>query len=106
LFFLLFARWLSSLGSTPNSIRIFVYSPENGFWDIGDPAQVIQMAYNSSQQELEELRVVSLKVCQAVEEGEAQAGAPRRVASAPCAGMSPDVCIVHSTWGSKRPLVW
>jgi hypothetical protein len=32
------------------------------------------MAYNSSQQELEELRAVALETCQAVEEGEAQAG--------------------------------
>jgi hypothetical protein len=33
----------------------------------------VQTAYNSSQQELEELRVASLEVCQEVEEGEAQA---------------------------------
>jgi uncharacterized protein (DUF849 family) len=32
------------------------------------------MAYNSSQQELEELRTAALEVCQEVEEGEAQAG--------------------------------
>jgi hypothetical protein len=32
------------------------------------------MAYNSSQQELEELRAAALETCQAVEEGEAQAG--------------------------------
>jgi hypothetical protein len=32
------------------------------------------MAYNSSQRELEELRVAALEVCQEVEEGEAQAG--------------------------------
>jgi hypothetical protein len=32
------------------------------------------MAYNSSQQELEELRVATLEICQEVEEGEAQAG--------------------------------
>jgi hypothetical protein len=33
----------------------------------------VQAAYNSSQQELEELRAVALEVCQEVEEGEAQA---------------------------------
>jgi hypothetical protein len=33
----------------------------------------VQTAYNSSQQELEELRVAALEVCQEVEEGEAQA---------------------------------
>jgi hypothetical protein len=32
------------------------------------------MAYNSSQQELEELWAAALEVCQEVEEGEAQAG--------------------------------
>jgi hypothetical protein len=37
-------------------------------------AQVVQMAYNSSQQELEELRAAALETCQEVEEGEAQAG--------------------------------
>jgi RNA 3'-terminal phosphate cyclase len=34
----------------------------------------VQTAYNSSQQELEELRAASLETCQEVEEGEAQAG--------------------------------
>jgi hypothetical protein len=37
-------------------------------------AQVVQTAYNSSQQELEELRAAALKTCQEVKEGEAQAG--------------------------------
>jgi hypothetical protein len=37
-------------------------------------AQAAQTAYNSSQQELEELRDVALEACQEVEEGEAQAG--------------------------------
>jgi hypothetical protein len=32
------------------------------------------MAYNSSQQELEELRTAALEACQEVEQGEAQAG--------------------------------
>jgi hypothetical protein len=34
----------------------------------------MQTTYNSSQQELEELRAAALEVCQEVEEGEAQAG--------------------------------
>jgi hypothetical protein len=34
----------------------------------------VQTAYNSSQQELEELRAAALETCQAVEEGETQAG--------------------------------
>jgi hypothetical protein len=37
-------------------------------------AQAVQTAYNSSQQELEELRAAALELCQEVEEGEAQAG--------------------------------
>jgi hypothetical protein len=37
-------------------------------------AQVMQTAYNFSQQELEELRSAALETCQEVEEGEAQAG--------------------------------
>jgi hypothetical protein len=35
-------------------------------------AHAVQRAYNSSQQELEELRAAALEVCQEVEEGEAQ----------------------------------
>jgi hypothetical protein len=34
----------------------------------------VQTAFNSSQQELEELRAAALEACQEVEEGEAQAG--------------------------------
>jgi hypothetical protein len=37
-------------------------------------AQAVQTAYNSSQQELEELRAAALEACQEVEEGEAQDG--------------------------------
>jgi hypothetical protein len=47
-------------------------------------AQAVQMAYNSSQQELEELRAASLEACQEVEEGEVQAGTlPRQAAPKP-----------------------
>jgi hypothetical protein len=37
-------------------------------------AETLQAAYNSSEQELVELRTATLEACQAVEEGEAQAG--------------------------------
>jgi hypothetical protein len=37
-------------------------------------AETLQAAYNSSEQELVELRTTTLEACQAVEEGEAQAG--------------------------------
>jgi hypothetical protein len=38
LFFPLFVCWLSSLGSTPNLIRVFAFRPADGSWDIGDPS--------------------------------------------------------------------
>jgi hypothetical protein len=41
---------------------------------VTDPAKALQASYNSSEQELLELRSVALETCQAVEEGEAQAG--------------------------------
>jgi hypothetical protein len=37
-------------------------------------AQAIQTAYNSSQQELEELQAAALEACQGIEEGETQVG--------------------------------
>jgi hypothetical protein len=37
-------------------------------------AQAVQTAYNSSQEELEELQTATLEACQEVDEGEAQAG--------------------------------
>jgi hypothetical protein len=37
-------------------------------------AQATQTAYNSSQQELEELQAAALEACQDIEEGEVQAG--------------------------------
>jgi hypothetical protein len=37
-------------------------------------AETLQAAYNSSEQELVELRTATLEACQAVEEGKAQAG--------------------------------
>jgi hypothetical protein len=37
-------------------------------------AETLQAAYNSSEQELVELRGATLEACQAIEEGEAQAG--------------------------------
>jgi ABC-type molybdate transport system substrate-binding protein len=37
-------------------------------------AETLQAAYNSSEQELVELRTATLEACQAIEEGEAEAG--------------------------------
>jgi hypothetical protein len=62
-----------------NPLPIFV----SHFWisglrtTIGNSAtevQAVQTAYNSSQQELEELQAAALEACQGVEEGEVQAG--------------------------------
>jgi hypothetical protein len=36
LLFLLFACWLSSLGSVPNLVYIFAFRPTDGSWGIGD----------------------------------------------------------------------
>jgi hypothetical protein len=41
---------------------------------VTDRAETLQTAYDSSERELVELRAVALETCQAVEEGEAQAG--------------------------------
>jgi hypothetical protein len=41
--------------------------------ELDDPGSAVQTAYNSSQQEFEELRATALEACQGVEEGEAQA---------------------------------
>jgi hypothetical protein len=39
-----------------------------------DQVEALQASYNSSERELLELRFAALETCQAVEEGEAQAG--------------------------------
>jgi hypothetical protein len=57
---LFFCRWFSGLRAALGNTTT--------------QAEAVQTAYNSSQQELEELRAVALEVCQEVEEGEAQAG--------------------------------
>jgi hypothetical protein len=42
----------------------------------------------------------------ALRKAKRRSGAPWRVASVPWEGMLPDVCAVHSTWGSRKPLAW
>jgi hypothetical protein len=68
--------------------------------------EAIQTAYNSSQQELEDLQGVALEACQSVEEGDAQAGSSMESRLRALVGMSPGVCVVRSTSGSRRPSVW
>jgi hypothetical protein len=64
------------LGFAPNFISfLFVASrPTDRAGHTTSRAETLQTAYNSSQQELEELRAAALETCQEVEEGEAQAG--------------------------------
>jgi hypothetical protein len=44
---------------------------QKALWTSTIQVQAIQTAYNSSQQELEELQVASLEACQGIEEGDA-----------------------------------
>jgi hypothetical protein len=66
---------LACLESAPNSVSCFWFSGLRTIvGNSATQAQAVQTAYNSSQQELEELRVAALEACQGVEEGEVQAG--------------------------------
>jgi hypothetical protein len=69
-------------------------------------AQAVQMSYNSSQQELEELRTAALEVCQEVEEGEVQAESS--MASRLHAIGRHITQRMHRTltWVSRRPSGW
>jgi hypothetical protein len=46
----------------------------NALGNSATQTQAVQTAYNSSQQELDELRAAALEACQGVEGGEVQAG--------------------------------
>jgi hypothetical protein len=75
LLFLLFACWPSSFGDPLPAKFVFLLSGlRTALGSSTTQVQVIQTAYNSSQQELEELRAANLEACQGIEEGEAQAG--------------------------------
>jgi hypothetical protein len=63
------------------------------------------MAYNSSQQELEELQATALKTCQGIEEGEAQAGSSMASRLSALGGHVTQHTVPF-TWGSKKPLAW
>jgi hypothetical protein len=67
---------LACSGSAPD-FRFFVVGFAGLRTALGNTttqAEVVQTAYNSSQQEMEELRAAALEVCREVEEGEAQVG--------------------------------
>jgi hypothetical protein len=63
-------------------------------------AEAVQTTYNSSQQELEELRTAALETCQGIEEGEAQAGSSLASRLRALVGMSPSTCVVPSILAS------
>jgi hypothetical protein len=61
--------------SLPTCISLSVaFRPADRSGNMTSQAEATQAAYNSSQQELDELRAAALETCQEVEEGEAQAG--------------------------------
>jgi hypothetical protein len=53
--------------------RSWFLGPRNALGNSTTQAESLQTAYNSSQQELEELWAATLEACQGVEEGEVQA---------------------------------
>jgi DNA repair exonuclease SbcCD ATPase subunit len=57
----------------PILLHVFgFFRPGTALGNLATQAQAVQTAYNSSQQELEELRAATLEACQEVEEGEVQ----------------------------------
>jgi predicted nucleic acid-binding Zn-ribbon protein len=67
LFFLGFAR-------NSVSLCLWLTGLRTALGNMTTQAEVVQTAYNSSQQELEALQAAALETCQGIEEGEAQAG--------------------------------
>jgi hypothetical protein len=64
------------LGFAPNFVFLCSWLPglRTALGHATTQAEVVQAAYNSSQQDLEELQATALETCQGVEEGEAQDG--------------------------------
>jgi hypothetical protein len=71
-----------------------------------DWSETLQAAYDSSERELVELRAAALETCQAVEEGEAQAGSSVASRLRALGGISRGACVTRFTWASRRPSVW
>jgi hypothetical protein len=71
-----FACRLVFRGFAPNFLflRLWLLGLRTALGNTTTQAEAVQTAYNSSQQELEELRATALETCQEIEEGEAQAG--------------------------------
>jgi hypothetical protein len=70
------ARRFVFRGFAPNFLfpRLWLSGLRTSLGNTTTQAEAVQTAYNSSQQELEELQAAALETCQAIEEGEAQAG--------------------------------
>jgi hypothetical protein len=64
------------LGFAPNFVSLcsWLSGLQTALGNMTTQAEVVQTAYNSSQQELEVLQATALETCQGIEEGEAQAG--------------------------------
>jgi hypothetical protein len=94
----------------PSGLLTFVFRWLSGLQtaleNMTTQAEAVQTTYNSSQQELEDLRAAALEVCQEVEEGEAQAGSSLASRLRALGGTSPSVCAARFTWASRRPLAW
>jgi hypothetical protein len=75
-----FARFslvdLFVLGFAPNFVSLcsWLSGLRTALGNMTTQAEVVQTAYNSSQQELEALQAAALETCQGIEEGEVQAG--------------------------------
>jgi hypothetical protein len=73
---------------------------------VTDRSETLQAAYDSSERELVELHVAALETCQAVEEGEAQAGSSLASRLRALGGVSRGACVTRFTWASRRPSAW
>jgi hypothetical protein len=75
-FFPLLACCFGLLGiySQFSFFRSWLLGLRNALGNLTTQAESLQTAYNSSQQELEELRAAALEACQEVEVGDVQAG--------------------------------
>jgi DNA repair exonuclease SbcCD ATPase subunit len=96
------------LGFAPNfvSLCLWLSGLRTAMGNMTTQTEVVQMAYNSSQQELEALQAAARETCQGIEEGEAQAGRSLRAACEPSGGTSASGCAVPSTLVLGRPSVW
>jgi hypothetical protein len=106
----LFAESLSVLLIFPSGIRSHLDLPRSWFPGLRTAlrhattqAETVSAAYNSAEQELGELRAAALETCQAVEEGEAQAGSSLASRLRALDGHVSRRMRRAFTWASRRP---